>query len=186
MTKRTARDFSRKQIWEIANSYANTGYEYSHDYYEREYKISKSTFYTILEKAVIEHIVNLDIVELMCKKAAYNSGVKAGEAGYERSIKHYDYLKKKRAQYRVSKKQAVHLTIKYSESKLLKNEFAKENYISTKMLDIIFKDAIINCWVSDEVVNKLKQKSLRQDSSQRVLNFWFKIENLRRENKNQG
>ena len=50
MAKKTVRDFSRKQIREITTSYANSGSEYSHSYYEKEYNISSSTFYNLLEK----------------------------------------------------------------------------------------------------------------------------------------
>jgi len=186
MSKKTAKEFSRRQIWKIATDYAKTEYKYSCDYYQREFQISKWTFYTILEKAVVEHIVDMETVELMAIKARYNSSIKAGEAGAERSRKHYDYLKRKRALYRMSKKQATKWTIQYAESKLNKKEFAKRSCITTQLLDVTIKEAIERSWVSDEIVGKLKEKSLLQYNSQRVLDFWNELELARRNNKNQG
>lgn len=186
MSKKTAKDLSRKQIWEIATGYAQTNYAYSHEYYEREFQISKGTFYTALEKAVIEHIVDMQTVELMAAKAAYNSSVKAGEAGAGRSRKHYDYLKKKRALYRLPKKQAIKWTVKYAESQFNKKEFANRACITTQLLDVTIKEAIEKSLVSDEIVAKLKEKSLRQYNGQSVFDFWDELEATRRNNKNQG
>ena len=181
--KKTAKDFSRKKIAEIATQYAQTNFAYSHDYFSREYGISKATFYTVLEKAVIENIVDDKTVELMAKKAAYNSQTKAEEAGKQRSRKHYDYLTLKRHQYMPSKEQAIIWTTEYARCKYNKNDFTTKNFITNALLNRVIYKAIVENWVTDDVVNLLKEKSLGKDNSEKVIEFWKNIENFRNENK---
>lgn len=184
MAKRTAKDFSRKQIWRVATNYAFTSNEYSHEYYEREFEISTGTFYTLLKKAVIENIVDDEIVELMSRKAKYNASLHAGESGEKRSEKHYEYLKKKRAIYVLPKDEAIKITMKYCDTVRSKKEFARENCITVKLLDRTIMKSIVESWVSDEIVMRLKKKSLRKNPD--ALEFWEKVEKLRENNKNQG
>ena len=70
--KKTARDFSRRQVKKLAEEYANTPIQYSADYFTIEYEISTSTFYNLLEKAVYENIVSDETVKLMEAKAMSN------------------------------------------------------------------------------------------------------------------
>ena len=64
---RQVKDFSRAQLYKIAFRYATSEHDFSHSYFENECKISKSTFYNILQKAVVENIVSDNIVEKMAK-----------------------------------------------------------------------------------------------------------------------
>lgn len=181
--KNTAKDFSRKKIAKIATQYAETNFAYSHDYFSREYNISKGTFYTVLEKAVIENIVDDKIVKMMAQKAAHNSQEKANEAGKQRSAKHYEYLILKRKQYMPPKKQAIMWTIEYAYCKYSKNDFVTKNFITIALLNRVIYKAIVENWVTDEIVKILKEKSLNKDSSEKVITFWEKIEKFRIENK---
>lgn len=181
--KKTVRDLSRKKIAEIATQYAQTNFAYSHDYFSREYAISKGTFYTALEKAVIENIVDDKTVEQMAAKAAYNSQVKAAEAGKQRSKKHYDYLLLKRRQYMPSKEQAIIWTTEYANCKYHKNDFATKNFITVALLNRVIYKAIVDSWVTDDIVELLKEKSLSKEQSQKVIKFWENIEYFRNGNK---
>lgn len=187
MAKRTAKQFSRKKIWEIATQYANTESAYSRDYYSREYSISYGTFYSLLERAVIESIVDEETVQKMAKKAGNNAAAKAGEEARQRSEKHYAYLLLKRKVYMFPKVEAVEYTIKYAYSAYDKKSFCKANFIDTKLFDRTVYKVVLENWVSDEVVSKLKEKSLRKNSGENVLAFWEQLLNFRNENKkNQG
>ena len=187
MAKRTAKNFSRKKIWEIATEYANTVDAYSRDYYSREYGISYSTFYTLLERAVIESIVDEETVQNMARKAGNNAAGKAGEGARRRSEKHYEYLLLKRNMYILPKTEAMEYTIKYAYSAYDKRIFCKENYIGTKLFNRTVYKAVLENWVSDEVVIKLKEKSLQKNNSEKVLAFWERLLNYRNGNKkNQG
>lgn len=182
----TARDFSRKKIAEIATQYAKTDFAYSHEYFSKEYGISKGTFYTVLEKAVIENIVDSKIVKLMAEKSENNSYVRAGIQGQYRSRKHYSNLIAKRKKYMLPKNEAINITEKYAESNVEKAEFAEKNNITITLLNRTIYKAITENWVSDNIVSLLKRKSLCKDSSQQVIQFWKNIEQFRENKKSQG
>lgn len=187
MKKRTAREFSRKKIWEIATQYASTDYAYSRDYFSREYDITYKTFYTILERAVIESVVDEKTVMDMASKSAYNAATKGGKSAKERSLRHYRYLMLKRNKYMLPKWEAIQLITRYSNSEFAKKTFAALNFIEPKLFDRTLYEAILENWVSDEVVEKLKKKSLTNNSGEKTLVFWEELLRLRNENKkNQG
>lgn len=183
MTKKTAKDFSRNVICKIATDYANTNGEYSYRYFCREYGISKGTFYTILEKAVIENIVDFNTVIAMAKKAKKNSENKAGERCGDRSQRHYEYLIQKRKIYVLGKKESIEWTEKYARSNLEKLEFCSKNHITGQLLDRTILKTTIDNWISDEIFNLLKQKSLAKNNTAKVLEFWERLELFRNGNK---
>ena len=184
---RQVKDFSRAQLYKIAFQYATSEHNFSHSYFENECQISKSTFYNILKKAVVENIVPDNIVEKMAKKAVYNSSLRAGTAGRQRSERYYSSLRQKRRVYMLPKKKAIDLTESYAESKLTKIEFCKRNYITPKLFDRTLLKAIIENWVSDDIFEKLQKKSIQKNSKRDVTEFWEKLRYFRNENrKNQG
>lgn len=187
MAKRTTKEFSRTEIWEIATRYANTGLAYSHEFFEKEYTISRSTFYAILEKAVIESCVDMNIVKKMTIKASSNSEKKAGIAGKKRSEKHYEELIHQRARYMLPKKDAINWTIKYAETNLPKEAFSARYHIDKKLLERTIHKAVLENWVSDEMVEMIKTKSMRNNHGEGVKEFWKELIYFRDENKkNQG
>lgn len=158
MTKRTARDFSRYEISKIAKAYANTPINYSCEYFSREYRISIRTFYTLLEKAVVESIVDDSIVDLMQAKAMGNSEIKAGLPGAIRSQKHYEHLKMKRNIYCPSKSNAAKLTIDYANSTLHIASYAKKICMTPEALKRIIRTSVAEKYVSQSIVDLLKEK----------------------------
>lgn len=187
MTKNVARKFSRKKIWEIATQYANTKLEYSREFFSQEYCISYNTFYTLLEKAVIEGIVDDETVKKMSEKAGENSARKAGEGARKRSENHYNYLILKRKIYMLPKEETHNIVIKYSNSELSKKKFCEDNFITTKLFDRMMCKAIIENWVSDDTVEKLKNKSVENNNNEKTVKFWEQLLRFRSESKkNQG
>jgi len=187
MSRKTSKYFSRKKIWEIASQYARTEAEYSRDYFSREYAISYSTFYTLLERAVVESIVDEQTVLQMAKKAANNAAAKAGTGAKQRSADHYKHLILKRKVYMLPKIEAMEFTVKYAYSAYDKKTFCKENFIDTKLFDRTLYKAIIDNWVTFEVVEKIKTKSIQNNGAENVSAFWEQLLAFRNENrKNQG
>jgi len=184
MAKKTAKQFSRKEVWEVATRYATS--KYSHNDFEEEYQSSRSSFYTVLDRAVIENIVDSDTVGLMEARAKYNSEVKAGKPGEIRSEKHYSYLKKKRKEYMLSKEEAIKITITYAESPYSKKQFCRRIHISEQLLDRTIYKSIIDNWVSDEVVMLLKVKSLKLNGGEATIKFWEQLKSYREYNANRG
>lgn len=187
MAKRTARDFSRKDIWMIASLYASTSPEYSSEYFSREYETSRDTFYRLLEKAVIENIVNDDTVSRMEMKAIYNADAKVGDMGIARTKRHYMQLRTKRKEYQLPQKYAIEITTQYANSGYSKKQFCLINFMTNALLCRTIRQAVVKNWVSDDVVEKLVSKSLQCYQSDQITKFWEGLINLRNENKkNQG
>lgn len=180
MAKKTGRQFSRDEVWEIATKYATS--RYSHTNFEEECQSSRSSFYTVLDRAVIENIVDSDTVDAMEKKAKYNAAAKVGGAGVGRTEKHYAYLKKKRKEYMLPKEEAIKLTIMYAESQESKKYFCKQKHIAEQLVNRAIKKAVIDNWVEDEVVKKLKSKSLKSNNTVSTAKFWEELETFRENN----
>lgn len=187
MAKRTARDFSRRLIAKVAVMYAGTDASYSSEYFCREFEITQPTFYKLLEKAVVENIVELEIVEAIKKKSAYNALRKAGKNAEKRSQKHYEHLIQKRKLFVLSKKESIALTKAYISTDLDKQKFCHKEFCTTELLNRTILKSMLENWISDEDVNKLKEKSLKKESTPRAIEFWEKVESYRNANKeNQG
>ena len=99
---RTLSQLSRQEIKDITIQYSRTNYVLAANYFSKEYNISAATFYSAIEKAVIEHIVDIDVVNLVKKKAIQNAYAHANtsaDAARKRVINHYNELIRKRNQF---------------------------------------------------------------------------------------
>lgn len=187
MGTKTARAFTRGQIYDIATQYANSSQEYSRSYFSMQYNISYSTFYKLLERAVVENIVDESIVRKMATKAENNALKKAGEGARKRSENHYKYLLLKRKAFMLPKEDTKSMAITYASSPLVKKDFCKSNFIDTKLFDKMLCKAIIENWITDEVVSKIKDKAIQNNSNEKTTAFWEQLLKFRNENKkNQG
>lgn len=170
-------NLSRKMVHQIAAEYANSHYDCSCSYFTRKYSISKSTFYNLLKKAIKEGIVSDRTAKLIAEKSSYNSYLKAGEPGKIRSEKYHRWLFQQRSTFLLSITQSRKLAEEYANSHLPKAEFCKSFLITTELFDRTLNRAIIECWISDDVFNMLKQKSFRiHGDSERIVSFWKRLE----------
>lgn len=179
---KTVKDFSRKQIAMIAKQYAASSSPHAHTKISEEQEISDSTFYTILRKAVVENIVDMKTVQLMAQKAMDNSEAKVGRKARKRSFKYYQRLVVKRTEYMLPKDKAIELTKAYANTEKTKSQFIARMYVTEALLNRTLLKCIVENWVPDEVVLKLKKKSLGKDNSPKVQEFWEQIETFRSEN----
>jgi len=170
---KTARQFSRDEVWEVATKYATS--RYSHTDFEEEYQSNRSSFYTVLDRAVIENIVDSDTVSKMEKKAKYNAEAKAGRPGAGRTEKHYLHLRQKRKEYLLSMEETIKVTMAYAESSDKKKQFCRKYHITEKLLNRTIYKAVIKKWVNDEVVMMLKRKSLSANDSVSTIKFWEQL-----------
>lgn len=180
---KTAKEFSRKQIAIIAKQYVESNSAHAHTKISEEHGISDSTFYTILKKAVVENIVDIETVRLMAQKAMNNSETKVGRSARKRSFKYYQTLVIKRTEYMLPKNKAIKLTKDYADTEKTKEQFIASMYVTEALLNRTIYKCIVENWVSDDVVIKLKGKSLRRDNSMKVQEFWKQTETFRKENK---
>lgn len=179
---KTVKDFSRKQIAMIAKQYVESSSPHAHTKISEEQGISDSTFYNILKKAVVENVVDMETVRLMAQKAMNNSEAKAGRSARKRSFRYYQGLVVKRMEYIPPKGKAKELTKAYADTEKTKEQFIASMYVTEALLNRTILKCIVENWVSDEVVLKLKEKSLEKDSSSKVQEFWEQVEALHIEN----
>ncbi len=179
------RAYSRKECARIASIYASTDVTYT----ANEISITKGLrnerqVYRILNRAVVEGIADDDTVKMMKNKAAWNSRGKGGANAERRTIKHYDALIEKRNKYFIPKGEILKIARNYAQSDLNKEDFCKYEKIDVKTFDRSLKRAIVSVWISEYMVKKLKQKSLKRHNDDRTKAFWKELERLRSENKN--
>jgi len=174
------KDFSRAQIKKIATEYARSEPACNHSYFEREYEISDSTFYNLLNKAIIESIVDEEIARQIGEKASRNSTVKAGKYAGVRSKIHNEHLLLKRKNFRFPKKEAKEIVIKYSESSLSKEKFCEKNCITKKLFDNAMIRAITQNWITNKCYKRLKSKAIKNhDDSPEVYELFQKLDEMR-------
>lgn len=178
------KDFSRSQIKKVATEYATSDLACNHSYFEREYDISDSTFYNLLDKAIIESIVDEDIARKIGNKAAANASTKAGESAGIRSKLHNSHLMMKRKNFKFSKVEAKKMAIKYAKSSLSKEAFCKSNCITKKLFDDALVRAIAECWIDDKTYEEIKSKALQNNgNSSSACELFKKLDAMRNKHK---
>lgn len=178
------KDFSRKQIREIATVYATTELACNYSYFEKEYEISETTFYNILKKAIIESIVDDEIAKQIGRKTEKNSAKKAGKGAGIRSRRHQEDLLLKRKAFKMKKSEAIKIAIRYSKSNFNKKQFCLVNIITIKLFDDALVRAITENWVDDECYERIKSKALKNhNNSSKACELFQKLDNIREEHK---
>lgn len=165
---------------EIAEKYANSNEEFARSYFMKEYDISASCFYKILEITVVCNWVSDETVRKMEAKALKNQKAHAVEAGLS-TRKHYAEMRQKRQDYIVSlytEKEIEDLAVKFAYSPLSKKQFAEVEGISTAILDKLLKKAIVELIVDDIIFNAIRQRSIENtlpNQQEKVRDFFIKL-----------
>ena len=178
------KDFSRAQIKKIATEYAETDLQYTHSYFETEYEMSESTFFNMLDKAIIESIVDSEIAIKIGEKAAKNSEEKAGEYAAKRGRKHNSHLMMKREIFKFSKTEAKKIAVRYAKSPLSKKEFCKQNAIEVHLFDDALVRTISENRISDDIYQLIKEKALKNhNNSPKACELFQKLDTMRNNHK---
>ena len=181
--KRHLKDFTRAQVYQIADEYARSPYDITAAYFAKEHSTTESVIYSILKKACIESIIPLSTVKLISKKSSHNAYHNGGEGGMWLSIENYrGYLEKRRV-FQFPKKIAKWYAEDYASSPLNQFDYAKVNYMTTTLLSRTLKQVIEKNWVNDECVMKLRVKSLQFYSQEVVTPFYNELIFTRNKNK---
>ncbi len=176
MSEEELRKFCKK----IAEEYADSKGEYARSYFVKEYDISGSCFYKILETSIIKNWVSDETMLKMEEKAVENQKVHAETAGLS-TRKHYSEMRQKRQEYIISfytEKEIEDLATDFANSPLNKKEFAKQKGItSIRGLDLLLKKAIVEAIVDDIVFNDIRQRSVdnAKGDKQRVKEFFIQL-----------
>ena len=174
----------RAFVREVAEFYANTDNGISKPYITNYYQITDSCYYKILEYAVIWGVVDDVIVKRMEEKTSYNAQLHSGTS--YRTENKYSELRKLRREYAefpFTKKEAKEITHLFVEEKISKEDLARKFCTTRSKIDKAIYVSIELNWVKDEIYNKIKESSLKVDSSEETVNFFKKLDSLRELNK---
>lgn len=152
----------KKFCIKITEMYANSKEEFARSYFMKEYAITANCFYKILETSVIYNWVSEDAVDKMEAKALANQKAHATAAGVSTRI-HYAELRTKRQDYILSAYTEIEIediATRFAKSLLNKKEFAKQEEITVKTLDLLLKKAIVEAIVDDIVFDEIRQRSI--------------------------
>lgn len=182
--ERKVRDFSRSEINQIAVHYATTSCDFSALYYAGLYNISESTFYSLIGKAIKEHIVSEQIAKMIAVKSARNSERHGGDGGKERSKARYRRLMEQRKVFEFSRDTREYYTIEYANSDYAVDMkvFAGIHYMSRVLLQRTLVSAVVDNIVGDEVVEKLRQKALQHNPAWHVERLFRTLKQQRQKN----
>ena len=173
---RTAKDFSRKEIFRIAQAYSTGRYSYI-DFYN-EYGCSPSTFYKILECAVTKCIVSDEIAEKIGITAVSNSRSKLEDtcpddsdlprqaANRGRASNKSRFLK--RADYVLTRSEAIDAIDDYVSSPDSMEKFCEKYFITPKAFSRTIRTAILSGWIPLKRVENLRQKAYQFNASKPV------------------
>ena len=174
----------RAFVREVAEFYANTDNGISKPYITNYYQITDSCYYKILEYAVIWGVVDDVIVKRMEEKTSYNAQLHSGTS--YRTENKYSELRKLRREYAefpFTKKEAKEITHLFVEEKISKEDLARKFCTTRSKIDKAIYVSIELNWVKDEIYNKIKESSLKADSSEKTVNFFKELDYLRVSNK---
>lgn len=174
----------RAYVREVAEFYANTDNGISKPYITNYYQITDSCYYKILEYAVIWGVVDDVIVKRMEEKTSYNAQLHSGTS--YRTENKYSELRKLRREYAefpFTKKEAKEITHLFVEEKISKEDLARKFCTTRSKIDKAIYVSIELNWVKDEIYNKIKESSLKADSSEKTVNFFKELDYLRESKK---
>ena len=158
--KRTIKDISRREMYAMAQEYAETDYLLSGNYFAERYEISTSTFYAVLHKAISESLVSIEIARKITQKAAYNTGRHGGEAAKTRIFRVYQDYIRERETYRFDREEAKKWVRLYIDSEDDIEAFAKKKLLNLKILKRALYDVVTNSWLGAEYIERLREKTV--------------------------
>ena len=185
MTSEELEKFCKK----ITEEYANSAAQFARSYFCKKYEITISCFYKILEKSVINNLVEDITVQKMIKKAIENQNAHKNGAGASSIIK-YAKMYTKRYKY-------IAETMKVNDIKELAEDFANNPNISkiqfalsygvnSKVVDYCLKRAIIQNIVDDFTVKEIETRSIANATTNNIdmiKNYFANLKRIREENK---
>lgn len=176
------KSFSRQEIKDIAEEYARNDVSRSH--FSEKYFISETTFYNMLDKAIIEHIVSFDMALRMKKRAISNKKKRLNTTskGVKSTENHYLMLFEKRKQFLFTKKERIKILTEFANRDLKESKLA---FCKAKLFDLeLLEKLLIKSIVYDELPKKVYSKILDNSlisgiNNSRIFEF-FKILELKK------
>lgn len=176
------KSFTRQEIKDIAEEYARN--DVSRSYFSEKYFISETTFYNMLDKAIIEHIVSFDMALRMKKRAISNKKKRLNTTskGIKSTENHYHTLFEKRKAFLFTKKERVRILTEFANRNLKESKvaFCEANIFDLELLEKLLIKSIVYDELPKKVYSKILDNSLISGiDNSRVFEF-FKILELKK------
>lgn len=166
---------TRNEIKRIAVSYATSPDEVSASYYVEEYNVTESVFYSCLEKAVMESIVDLETANMIAAKAGRNGARHAGEGARVNSSKHYQRFIDARKGFKFKATDRKKFVKMYANSEKGFKSFCNDECVATSILSEAIWTAVINEEVDDAVIEKLYEKSVKARGEEKAKPYYDEL-----------
>lgn len=173
----------------ITEEYANSAAQFARSYFCKKYEITTSCFYKILEKSVINNLVEDVTVQKMIKKAIENQNAHKNGAGASSVIK-YAKMYTKRYKY-IAETMKVNAIKELAEDfaskpNISKMQFASSYGVNSKVVDYCLERAIIENIVDDFTVKAIQTRSIANAATNNIdmiKNYFTNLKRIREENK---
>ena len=170
---------TRREIYNIACSYASSPDDVSAAHYCEQYDISEAVFYHCLEMAVRESMVTDVVANKIATKAARNGERHGGEGARVNSLRHYQALIDERPYFRFNKRDQKKYAEMYAESPYGFSEFCKMHYIKEVVMQAALVEVIQNGRIDDACVERIYQKSKERHGAETADRLFDSLKNAR-------
>ena len=175
---------------QLTERYATSELEYSQEDVARDNNITRGCLRRLMDDAIIEARVSIEIALLVKNKAMKKSEMKVQQAG-GRSISHHEDLMKKREAYlltafsRVETKKIAEDIANHPSEPI--SSFTRKYDIETdRLTKLLLKKAIVENIVSDEVMEMIIKRSLGSNPNERAKKTFEKFRIEREEYKKEN
>ena len=164
---------------DTAKRYANSAPEFARTYFCELLNISPSCFYRVLEHAIVTNLVTEKEYEKMYQKSYKNqrSHTEDNSGGTTTYLRYMD-MYKRRCQYiayGIDSKTVREFVLQYIDNNLSKPELVKKYDISDSTANLLLIRSIEEGIITDEEVNKLEKRCLKNNVSKETVRDCFKV-----------
>lgn len=173
-------EFARK----VTENYARSMQEYSQELVAKDFDVSVSTLRWLMDYAIEEALVTLDVAIYVAQKSIHNQQKKHPEAGGT-SIKHHKELIKKREQKIAERFPEYEIELIVFEvlhgGEEIENVIKKYSIESERVYKLLLKRAVIENICSDEDVDILTERSYKKEITMHKIRFFRELIEKREE-----
>ena len=173
-------EFARK----VTENYARSMQEYSQELVAKDFDVSVSTLRWLMDYAIEEALVTLDVAIYAAQKSIHNQQKKHPEAGGT-SIRHHKELIKKREQKIAERFPEYEIELIVFEvlhgGEEMENVIKKYSIESERVYKLLLKRAVIENICSDDDIDILAERSYKKEITMYKIKFFRELIEKREE-----
>lgn len=155
----------------ITEEYATSESRFARSYYTKQYEISDSCYYKIIEYAIVTNLVNDLIVSKAMNKALNNQKAHSMNAGCSTKVKYSKMYTKRCAYianlYNTEKIKQIAIDYAYTPE-VSKTDLATSYGITRKIFELLLIRAVEENIVEDNVVDAMEKRSKENTTNEKI------------------